>query len=346
MNPDFQEIVRHATAAEACFHLEDIQLLWSGYGKIMRYGLKGGDCDTVVVKHVELPDKAHHPRGWNTDRSHQRKVKSYQVESAWYRDWASYCDETCRIPHCFAIESNEAEFLMVFEDLDASGFPLRQESASFEDMQACLRWLANFHATFMGEIPTGMWEVGTYWHLDTRPDELAVLDDIKLKKAAVQIDQRLRTARYQTFVHGDAKLANFCFSGSFSRGFSRDSFPDSHLSTEDKHVAAVDFQYVGGGCGMKDVAYFIGSCLYEDDCGRYEGVLLDYYFSALRDALIRRQRDMDYAAVEQEWRALYPVAWTDFHRFVKGWNPGHWKIHSYSERLARQVIAALNKVEI
>lgn len=330
MNPDFQEIIRRATGADACFHLEDIQSLWSGYGKIMRYGLKGANHDSVVVKHVKLPDKAHHPRGWNTNRSHQRKVKSYLVECTWYRDWASNCNETCRIPQCFAIESNEDEFLMVFEDLDASGFSVRKDSVTPADMEACLRWLAHFHATFMGETPTGLWEVGTYWHLDTRPDEWAALDNGELKKVAAQIDQRLRSARYQTFVHGDAKLANFCIS-------------DSPSSSEDEQVAAVDFQYVGGGCGMKDVAYFIGSCLYEDDCERYEGVLLDYYFTALRDALKMRQREIDNNALEQEWRALYPFAWTDFHRFVKGWSPGHWKIHSYSERLARQVIAQLNE---
>jgi Ser/Thr protein kinase RdoA (MazF antagonist) len=60
-------------------------------------------------------------------------------------------------------------------------------------------------------------------------------------KAAV-IDQVLNNCSYQTIVHGDAKLANFCFS-------------------KEGAVSAVDFQYVGGGCGMKDVAYFLGSCL-------------------------------------------------------------------------------------
>ncbi len=159
---------------------------------------------------------------------------------------------------------------------------------------------------------------------DTRPDELMALDDEALKGAAAQIDHLLRTAHFQTFVHGDAKLANFCF-------------PDNG-----EQVAAVDFQYVGGGCGMKDVAYFIGSCLYESDCERYEAVLLDYYFARLGEALKMRNSSIDIAAVEQEWRALYPLAWTDFHRFVKGWSPGHWKIHSYSERLAREVVAQLH----
>lgn len=323
MNQNFQETARLALAAETTFHIEDIQSLWSGYGKIMRYGLSGCDRDSVVIKHVKLPDKAHHPRGWNTDISHQRKIRSYHVESAWYRHWAKLCDDTCRVPQCFALEEEEEEFLMVLEDLDASSFAVRKNSASMTEMRACLSWLANFHVTFMGQTPTGLWPVGTYWHLETRPDELQALDDVELKAAAKQIDHRLNAARYKTFVHGDAKLANFCFSES------------------GKQVAAVDFQYVGGGCGMKDVAYFIGSCLYEEDCERYETELLDIYFAELRKAVKSRNQSIDTDDLEQEWRSLYPVAWTDFHRFVKGWSPGHWKIHGYSERIAREVVNQL-----
>ena len=252
MNHNFQEVILQATGADSLYHIEDIQSLWSGYGKIMRYGLRGVDRDRVVIKHVKLPDQHHHPRGWSTDRSHQRKIRSYQVETAWYRDWASHCDDRCRVPVCLALEADADEFLMVFEDLDASGFPVRKSAVSQADMQLCLNWLAQFHATFMGETPSGLWETGSYWHLDTRPDELEALEDIELKHAAGGIDALLRAGRFQTFIHGDAKLANFCF------------------SADGTQVAAVDFQYVGGGCGMKDVAYFIGSCLYEEACERHE----------------------------------------------------------------------------
>ena len=78
MNENFLDITRRTLGTDI-FKIEDIQTLWSGYGKIMRYGLKGGDRDSVVIKHVKLPDQGSHPRGWNTDRSHQRKIRSYQV---------------------------------------------------------------------------------------------------------------------------------------------------------------------------------------------------------------------------------------------------------------------------
>ena len=144
-----------------------------------------------------------------------------------------------------------------------------------------------------------------------------------MKHAASAIDRKLRESPYQTLVHGDAKLANFCFSGDANR------------------VAAVDFQYVGGGCGIKDVAYFIDSCLEGDAAERQQGQLLDVYFQALKQALKGKQKAVDVDAVEQDWRTLYPLAWTDFHRFLKGWSPGHWPSNSYSERLSRQVIAQL-----
>ncbi len=320
MDKHFEAVIINATGAKALFEIEVIQSLWSGYGKVVRYGLKDCSIKSVVVKHVQLPDQVKHPRGWNTDISHQRKLHSYQVETAWYEQWSKYCDVACRVPECLALENKADEVLMVFEDLDANGFPARRTSVNLDEIKTCLAWLANFHATFMGEKPKDLWPIGTYWHLDTRPDEWKALSDSALKEAAKLIDQQLRSSPYQTFVHGDAKLANFCF------------------SQDGKNVAAVDFQYVGGGCGMKDVAYFIGSCLDEKACERLETQLLDYYFQSLKNALKSKQKPVDVDAVEQDWRQLYPVAWTDFHRFLKGWSPGHWKIHSYSERLADEVI--------
>jgi len=324
MNDHFQAITLKATGAKELFEIEVIQDLWSGYGKIVRYGLKGSNIKSVVVKHVRMPEQDDHPRGWNTGLSHQRKLRSYKVEMAWYDQWSIYCDEACRIPGCLALETRGDEVLMVLEDLNETGFPERRTAVSWNEISACLTWLANFHATFMNEQPKDLWKVGTYWHLDTRPDELRALDDSALKKAAVSIDQKLQKSPFQTFVHGDAKLANFCF------------------SRDGKSVAAVDFQYVGGGCGMKDVAYFIGSCLYEEDCERMEAKLLDFYFQALKMALKIKQKPVDADALEKDWRALYPAAWTDFHRFLKGWSPGHWKINSYSERLTREVVEQLN----
>lgn len=324
LNNHFQKTLLKATAASSFKIKEVIQELWSGYGQIMRLQLTGGTVESVVVKHVSLPTQKNHPRGWNSSISHERKINSYQVETAWYRNYASQCGEACKIPLFLGYDSIGDEVLIVMEDLDATGYPLRKSLVTLEEVEACLSWLANFHATFLNKEPNGLWEIGTYWHLATRPDELDALTDKTLKQAASLIDEKLNKSRFQTFVHGDAKLANFCFS-------------------RDGKVAAVDFQYVGKGVGMKDVAYFVGSCLNEQECEKFESKILDYYFAALKKAIEQRKIQVDSAALEQEWRELYPYAWTDFHRFLKGWSPGHWKINSYSERIAREVIEKLNQ---
>ena len=92
---------------------------------------------------------------------------------------------------------------------------------------------------------------------------------------------------------------------------------------------------------MKDVAYFIGSCLNEDECEAMESQLLDYYFAILNDRIAQKDISVNATELESEWRELYPVALADFHRFIKGWSPGHWKINSYSETLTASVIKSL-----
>jgi thiamine kinase-like enzyme len=126
------------------------------------------------------------------------------------------------------------------------------------------------------------------------------MSNTPLKGAAHQIDSRLNNASFQTLVHGDAKLANFCFS-----------------DNQDKDIAAIDFQYVGRGAGIKRLF---------TQCDE----LVDYYFASLHQAISRQNIDIDAKAIEQEWRALCSFAWADFERFLQGWAPGHKKMTKYS----------------
>ncbi len=319
-DPAIEALILDATGAARVTSVELLQSLWSGYGSIVRVALDGAAFPSVIAKRVRWPTEARHPRGWATSRSHARKVRSYAVETRFYRDYAATCDAGCRVPRLLADARESDGVLLVLEDLDESGFHGRRVEVTFDEVKACLSWLACFHATFVGRRPDGLWETGTYWHLETRPDELAALGDTPLARAASALDRRLRESPFQTLVHGDAKLANFCFSDDGAR------------------VAAVDFQYVGGGPGIRDVAYFLGSCLDEEACARQQDALLDHYFDALAEALRLRSVRLDVAALTRDWRDLYPVAWTDFYRFLAGWSPKHWKIHAYTRRLARAVL--------
>lgn len=314
-------LVLQVTGAIAINETSHVQTLWSGYGEIRRYYLDGGKFSSVIVKHIQLPEKTNHPRGWNTSLSHQRKLKSYQVECNWYQKYAPQSKNGCRLPECYHILQGENEVILVMEDLDASGFNRRLDpsSVNLNDVKNCLSWLASFHATYFQVDPEGLWETGTYWHLDTRPDEFDQMQNLPLKGVAYKIDSTLNQSKHQTLLHGDAKLANFCF------GKAGD-------------VAAVDFQYVGRGCGMKDVAYLISSCFDEEECERYEEELLNHYFSQLK---LSMDNSLDFQSVMTEWKSLYKYAWADFYRFLDGWSPGHWKMHDYSKRITQKVIDEL-----
>lgn len=300
-----------------------MQGVWGGYGQLIRVYLSAGSVNSVVVKLVNTPKPSAHPKGWNSERSHQRKLFSYQVESYWYAHYAALHQKTnCYLPRCLFTDTNDSQHALVLEDLSDSGFPVTKQHCSIEEAKTCIRWLAEFHVLHLHRAPKGLWATGSYWHLDTRPDELQELADMPLKMAATQIDNILSDSPFQTLIHGDAKLANFCFSES------------------GKRVAAVDFQYVGKGCAMKDVILFISSAVKPTLCEQDAPVLVNHYFDCLRVAL--QHGEFNAQEIEDHWRPLYSVAWADFQRFVKGWSPDHWKINTYTEKLTQHALGKLD----
>ena len=301
--------------------VERLQSLWSGYGELWRAELsENGKTTSVVVKHVQPPHE-------NASRSHQRKLRSYDVERAFYERYAARCLDSpgCPVPRPRLLQKADSGWLFVLEDLDASGFSERSSHATAPQISATLRWLAAFHARFLGTAPDGLWKIGSYWHLATRPDELRAMRHPALREAASRIDARLNGARFKTLVHGDAKLENVCF---------------TRAGEAERGVCLVDFQYVGGGVGVKDVAYLLNGCLSARDCESAVPKYLDEYFHELRVALTANGAS-DAEHVEREWRALFPFAWVDFYRFLLGWASGSFDRDPYSERLTKDVLSTL-----
>ena len=301
---------------------EPLQGLWGGQGSIVRVSSDSPEHPSAVLKMITHDRNATHPRGWNSDASFQRKQQSYAVECCWYERYSHLCHEGCVVPQALGIQVSDSQRLILLEDLRPQ-YPARRAALDVDEVTVCLVWLAQFHAQFMGHEAPDLWEQGTYWHLSTRQDEFAAMEDGAIKQAATALDKRLRDAHFQTLVHGDAKVANFCFSDDLKR------------------VAAVDFQYVGQGCGIRDVVYLLGSCLPESECQAFEQSLLAVYFGALRAALTKYRTLEDCEAIEQEWRGLYEIAWTDFYRFLLGWMPAHPKINGYTKTLAARALRAL-----
>ncbi len=302
---------------------EEVQSLWSGYGQIVRC-FSPKNNTSYIVKTIVPENATSHPRGWNTSVSHQRKLRSYQVEANFYRDFAHLTDEKCKVPALIHTQISEKFTLLVMEDLDSSGYKNRIEYADWTSLSVAIRWLAFFHAKFMGNSAHELWPIGTYWHLATRQDEFNKMPNGDFKTYAKAIDTALNNARFQTLIHGDAKFANLCFSSSCTR------------------VAAVDFQYVGKGSGVKDLAYLAGSCLDQEGLAKYGDSILDAYLLSLEDALKYYNVSVDFENVAEETRKLYPVAWADFYRFLLGWNPQSWKVCDY---LKEQAQLGLNVVK-
>ena len=296
--------------------IETIQPLWSGYGSVERWACEDA---SVIVKHIKFPNTLKHPKGWDSSISHMRKVKSYEVENYWYNHYANRC--SAAIPRLLYKSSKEGAQFLVMDDLNSLGFSKRVYSPSEHQIKACVSWLAQFHACFLEGSAKGLWDIGTYWNLETRTEELSNMEEGNLKDNAFIIDKKLNNCKFQTIVHGDAKLENFCFS-------------------ENDKVAAVDFQYVGRGCGMKDLIYFISS-IDGLDTREIQDELLNFYFKKLAQFLGGRN-----AELEDEWRRHYKYAWADFNRFLQGWSPGHWKLNSYVEEITKEVLQEIREEKI
>ncbi len=293
-----------------------IQSLWSGYGDLFRVVFDGGRVPGAVVKWARPPADA------ADDASSRRKRRSFDVETAFYRALAPRCDDSCRVAELYGARGDDGtgEWLLVLEDLDASGFAMRSDEATGPALDAALRWLASFHARFLGEPLSGVWPTGSYWHLATRREELPAIVDPALRGAAAALAARLAAARFRTLLHGDAKDANFCY------------------RAERTQAAAVDFQYPGHGAGIVDVAYLLYGRADEPADGIDERALATY-FAWLREAIDARGASVDVVALEAEWRALYPIARLDFCRFLAGWRPALWHSDRRGRRFVRDQLA-------
>jgi thiamine kinase-like enzyme len=156
--------------------------------------------------------------------------------------------------------------------------------------------------------------------------------DSPLRNCASQFDSRLNGSKYKTLIHGDAKIDNFCFLDAKYTSDEDDNSPST--------VAAVDFQYVGGGCGMRDVAYFFSSVWSPVECHAHANDALEYYFEQLSFFIKRLHPTVEPESVRNDWTPLYAVAWADFYRFLCGWAPGQYDDDPYAKSMVRLALTA------
>ncbi len=331
-NKAVERAVRRGTGASAIDEVEELQSVWGGNGMVFRVELAGAEVASVVVKYVALPSGTRRKKK-SKDASLARTLASYDNELTFYEHYSREVSAQVRLPHFHAGQRLEEGWLFVLEDLADSGFALAKKSYSASDVRGALHWLAHFHATFLGNAGEGLWKSGSYWNLSVRQDELLRMQHPKLRAVAGPLDAALNRCRYKTLIHGDAKTDNFCF-----------RLASGESTSTPSAVAGLDFQYVGLGCGMKDVMCLLDSCLGPSEAATDAPDHLEHYFAELRTALCQRDTSLDAAAVETEWRALYPVAWADYYRFLDGWAPGRYPPQGHADEmftLALQFLAQL-----
>ncbi|VEU36399.1 unnamed protein product [Pseudo-nitzschia multistriata] len=279
--------------------------LWAGMGSIIRLECSGGSQKSIIAKRIRCPCDP-------SSIGDQRKAASYRVEASFYA--SKYCRELSEEGIC-------CEGLHTEDDGKGSITilmrPLPNETLSYMEgkvAEAAVRSVAKLHAYFWGSErareaveETGLAEQGTYWYLDTRPDEYDRMDgnrglSARLKRAAHGIDAALKEHEYQTICHGDLKACNMS------------------LSRNPDFVTLVDFQYLGKACPAKDLAYlFVCGIDVDDDFeARREDELLRLYIEELAANGVGDDADAPLPTMEKLKEAL-DLSYCDLYRWMLGW---------------------------
>jgi Phosphotransferase enzyme family len=309
-----------------------------------------------IVKHV-----AAIPRRSQASFGDQRKADSYQVEANFYENCAvELLAKGLNLPVPLWIErhagrqKNEIVIAMTYVEEESHSPPMdfkQKQNMINKPWQPVVTWLATLHAAYWGVSDEtiqrlGLQPVGTYWHLDTRPDEHQNMPSTgwqgRLKLAARAIDKRLkRYEPFQCIVHGDAKDANILCHDSRNKN-NNASNSDDHGDDDTTVVCFCDFQYCGKGVPAKDLAYFF--CSSDLISPPDESSALEYYLHQLTSKLIvvvegTTTTTTATIPTRQDLQDMMDLAYCDYYRFMSGW--GFWGNDGGGDRV-RQVLDRLD----
>lgn len=296
--------------------------LWGGMGYV--YQIEVGSCTLeIIVKQVS-------PTGNDKKKlslGDRRKADSYECEANFYQHLAPLLlRKGLEIPIPLHVERGDNGEMTICMTKLHGGESSCNNLEGDEETKAVLRWLATLHAATWGPMADkavdefGLQPQGTYWYLETRPDEHASIRskgwEGRLKRAAKAIDERLKRDPMQCCVHGDAKRANMLF----------------RYSTQDPLVVEMyDFQYCGKAPPTKDLAYFLCVAADDDNASSY---YLEYYHGQL---LGRLAKSLNYPTLEELQDSL-DLANCDWARFMAGW--GFW-----GNDISKDVIRVLDRLD-
>jgi thiamine kinase-like enzyme len=235
-----------------------------------------------VAGHVSVIAKV--PSTDDVSRATAALQHLYQREVSFYQELATLI--TTRTPHCyFAQRDDKDNFLLLLEDLSPAAVVDQFAGISLGTARAGLAALAGLHGPTHArfDLHEAAWLRGVSEEL--RPLYAAVvplLFDQFLERYRYRIDDdvlamvsalknRLAlfsdyTTPFPCVTHGDFRTDNLLIDAC-----------DGTVA-----LAVVDWQTIGVGSPLLDVAYFLTTSLTPEDCATHEFELLDYYLTKIR----------------------------------------------------------------
>lgn len=295
-----------------------LKQLWSDCGGLYSARLRD---ENIVIKASRVPSSIKHSRIEQSSVAKNRKAWSYENELSFYQRHSDVLAEKKLTLQCFAVHQFNDSCYLALNNFESMGFR-NLTCVNMSEIKAVISWLAKFHAHFLQINNQEGFERGGYWHLNTRPDEYIKMNDSMVKSCAHVINERLKNSDFQTIIHGDAKLANYAFD-------------------HENAVLGYDFQYVGTGIGLQDLMLFLVSTLNSDSLYANHELLLSDYFCVLHLETASYLSIEQQNSLESQWRALWPLVWCDYHRFLLGWKPDHERINDFLLMMSDRAIKSL-----
>ncbi|KAL6863426.1 hypothetical protein ACO1O0_003680 [Amphichorda felina] len=340
-------------------------------------GVRGGAAGTtypLILKLISPPrvDASHE------DEGHLRKMLSYEVEQYFYSQVAPQLDDDVAVARCLATtrdmkgRDGEEELrgltATIMTDLRPK-FPVAGEKRAVlntKQVIGALEWLGKFHGRSwrwlpasleeyvlppleesrrrkspVGHAGTKLWLNGGYTYLATRRKEYAALaeDDsewslpmckppkgLLLSVAEMAATFLTPSGRpFETYIHGDVKSENL------------------FTTVDGDKVAFFDFQYVGLGLGVCDLAkLFTCSVPMEMLADADEPLPEELTMRQGERQLLERYRDhllQDDSSIKYDWdifKRHWETALVDWCRFQASW--GFWGNTEWLEARVRSIL--------
>ncbi|KAK5626285.1 hypothetical protein RRF57_002000 [Xylaria bambusicola] len=354
------EVTARAKTASAA------RLMRERYGDISQVGTNGKETYALILKLISPPSGA-------GDEGHLRKIMSYEVEQNFYGSIALRLGTDLPMARSISAtqgkpgsDTPEGLAAILMTDL-RSEYPVAGEKRAMlneTQVYAALQWLSEFHKRSQGmqlrlpsqklllppleeaerrrrgEVPGSLvWLNGGYTYLATRRTEYATL--------AADLSSEWSPALCESLGSSGHSVAEMVAAALTPRGRDHESLIHGDVKSENlfttqsgTEVAFYDFQYVGFGLGVCDLAKLF-TCsvplhmLTDDDgsvelpMGEGERRLLERYRTNLLDG---RGETYDWDTFMRHWE----TALVDWLRFQASW--GFWGNTGWLEARVRSIL--------